>query len=89
VNTFRYRYYGEYPNLRLTLNGRFGPSGAWHGAEIPMIFGTQVDASTEANTAPETALSKYMQSVWAAFAKDPENALYEDPFGFPQYNSLS
>lgn len=30
-----------------------------------------------------------MQRVWAAFAKDPEHALYEDPFGFPQYNSLS
>jgi hypothetical protein len=53
-----------------------------------MIFGTQVDATAEGNTVPETGLSKYMQSVWAAFAKDPENALYDDPFGFPQYNSL-
>lgn len=89
VNTFRYRYYGEYPNLRLTLTSpRFGPSGAWHGAEIPMIFGTQVDATTEANTPSEQGLSDYMQSVWAAFAKDPENALYEEPFGFPQYNSF-
>jgi hypothetical protein len=50
-----------------------------------MIFGTQFDATTQANTASEQGLSDYMQRVWAAFAKDPENALYDDPFGFPDY----
>jgi carboxylesterase type B len=86
VNTFRYRYYGEFPNLRLTLNP---PSGAWHGAEIPVVFQTAVDASQEADTPPEASISRYLHKVWAAFAKDPENALYRDPFGFPQYNPFS
>lgn len=50
-----------------------------------MIFGTQVDATTVANTEKEQGLSNYMQRVWSGFAKDPENALYEGEFGFPEY----
>lgn len=50
-----------------------------------MIFGTQIDATTEQNTVSEQGLSNYMQKVWAGFAKDPENALYEGEFGFPGY----
>jgi hypothetical protein len=54
-----------------------------------MIFGTQLDATQQANTVPEAAISNYLQSVWATFAKDPENALYHDPFGFPDYGQMS
>jgi cholinesterase len=89
VNTWRYRYYADYPNLRLSQNPPLGPSGAWHGVEIPNIFGTAEDASQAPNTELEDKESDYLQRVWADFAKDPENALYGDRYNFPQYDSHS
>jgi hypothetical protein len=89
INTFRYRYYGDFDNLRLTDKPPLGPSGAWHGAEIPIVFRTAVDASQEANTPDENEISKYLHGVWAAFAKDPEHALYEHKYNFPQYDAKS
>ncbi|KAH6871540.1 carboxylesterase [Thelonectria olida] len=80
--TWRYRYFGEFPNLRLTTNP---PSGAWHAAEIPILFDT-IPTTAIANTPEQVAIGKYMRGAWAAFAKDPANGLttYED--GWPQYS---
>lgn len=47
-----------------------------------MVFGT---SDTYAPDTPEgSAVSKYLQSVWVAFAKDPEHALTEQ-FNWPPY----
>jgi cholinesterase len=89
VNTFRYRYYGDFPNLALTNAPPLGPSGAWHGSEIPIIWKTAVDASQAPDTPAEAKISQYLHGVWAAFAKNPENALYEDRYNYPQYNAKS
>jgi cholinesterase len=86
VPTYRYRYFGEFPNLRLTVDPN---SGAWHGSEIPIIFGTAPDASGEPNTLAETSISYYLQGAWAAFAKDPENAFTDFPYWYPTYDSDS
>jgi len=82
--TWRFRYFAEFPELRLTTNP---PSGAWHTSEVPVLFG-----STSATTMPTTpeifTIGKYMRGAWAAFAKDPVNGLtkYED--GWPKYNPI-
>ena len=82
VSTYRYRFYGEYPNTRLTTNP---DSGAWHGAEIPVIWHTTQDATNVAPTPTEAIVSDYLNAAWAAFAKGPVNALSKAPFSWPRY----
>lgn len=48
-----------------------------------MAFGTS--GTDNPDNEESAAVSKYFQSVWVAFAKDPENAL-TDQFGWPVYN---
>lgn len=86
VPTYRYRYYADFPNLRLTLNP---PSGAWHGSEIATIWGTAEEASGEVDTTPELSISNYLQGAWASFAKNPETAFDSAPYFLPQYNEFS
>jgi len=86
VNTWRYRYFADFPNMRLTENPPLGPSGAYHTAEIPVVFKTTVDSSGAPDTPQEAAISNYLNRAWAAFAKDPENAFYDEPYNFPQYD---
>jgi len=86
VPVWRYRYFGEFPNTRLSINP---PSGAWHGSELPIVWGTSAYASGRPNTAAETSISNYMRGAWAAFAKDPESAFTRAPYSFPRYSSRS
>ena len=82
VSTYRYRFFGDYPNTRITLNP---DSGAWHGAEIPIIWRTTQDATNVANIPVEALVSNNLNAAWAAFAKDPASALSKAPFSWPQY----
>jgi carboxylesterase type B len=88
VPTWRYRYHGDWDNLRL-YNGTagLGPrgSGAYHGSDMEMIFGTAEDVSGLKNTPAEDATSKYMMGAWAAFARDPKKGLIN--YGWPAYSS--
>jgi cholinesterase len=77
LTTFRYVFFGDYPNTMLQPG-----SGAYHTAEIPMIFGTSEYASEDKNTAVEDRVSKFMQKTWTQFAKDPA-ALTKAPFSLP------
>jgi carboxylesterase type B len=87
VPTWRYIYHGDWENLRL-YNGTagLGPegSGAYHGSDLNMIFGTAEDVSGLENTPSEDATSKYMMGMWAAFARDPKAGL--EGYGWPKYN---
>jgi carboxylesterase type B len=87
VPTWRYRYHGDWDNLRM-YNGTagLGPrgSGAYHGTDISMIFGTAEDISGLTNTAAEDATSSYMMGAWAAFGRDPQNGLTN--YGWPVYS---
>ncbi|KAK7964099.1 cholinesterase precursor [Apiospora saccharicola] len=87
VPTWRYRYFGDWDNLRL-YNGTagLGPrgSGAYHGSEIEMVFGTARDVSGLETTHEEAATSRYMMGAWAAFARDPKRGL--TGYGWPSYD---
>lgn len=78
VPTWRYRYHGDWSNLRL-YNGTAGlgsrGSGAYHGSDVEMVFGTGEDVSGVKNTPQEEAVSRYMMGAWAAFARDPQAGL--------------
>lgn len=88
VPTWRYRYHGDWDNLRL-YNGTagLGPrgSGAYHGSDINMVFGTAQDVSGLPNSAAENATSKYMMGAWAAFARDSKKGLKK--YGWPEYET--
>lgn len=82
IPTWRYRYFGDFENLKLTLDP---DSGAWHGSEIAIVFGTAAGSGAEDSPA-ENATSRYMMRAWAMFAKDPAMALSRPPFHWPQYD---
>ncbi|KAJ4301918.1 hypothetical protein N0V90_004014 [Kalmusia sp. IMI 367209] len=73
---YRYRYFGEFPNLN-----PLPWLGAYHAAEIPVVFGTS--SLSGEDTEREKELSKWMQGAWAAFAKDPVGGL--EGYGWPRY----
>ena len=81
--TWRYRYFADFPNLRLTL---YPSSGAWHGAEMYAVWQTAASASGEADTGPEASISRYLAGAWAAFAKDPVSGLSSPPYSWPRYD---
>ncbi|KAF2649768.1 alpha/beta-hydrolase [Lophiostoma macrostomum CBS 122681] len=74
---YRTRYFGTWPNLN-----PLPWLGAYHSSDIPMIFGTSDLRGPD--TEVEAKLSKYYQSAWAAFARDPEHGL--ETFGWPLYD---
>ncbi|CZT49302.1 related to acetylcholinesterase precursor [Rhynchosporium secalis] len=85
VTTWRYRYFGDFPNLALSKSP---PSGAWHGAEIPMVFGTDLEVqNVTGRTAAQEQIGAYMQGAWAAYVKDPEDGLKR--YGWPKYDPKS
>ncbi|KAL2832636.1 Alpha/Beta hydrolase protein [Aspergillus pseudoustus] len=77
--TWRYRYFGDFPNLVLTTTP---PSGAYHGAELSPLFDT-VNQTLLPSTLAEVAVGNYLRVVWSSFAKDPQQGL--DAF-WPQYS---
>jgi acetylcholinesterase len=67
--TYRYRYDGNFSNI--------SPSnflGAYHVAEIPLIFGT-VGNYHGKSTTNQNRVSGKMQDLWLEFAKNPQNGL--------------
>ncbi|KAJ5488048.1 carboxylesterase [Penicillium desertorum] len=67
-NVWRYRYCAAFPNLT-----PFPDAGAWHGTEIPEVFGTYPLKNDHGKaTEQQIRLSAHMQHVWAEFAKNPD-----------------
>ncbi|KAF1994033.1 alpha/beta-hydrolase [Amniculicola lignicola CBS 123094] len=69
VPTWRYLYAGNFSNI--------SPQkweGAYHQAELPLIFGTH-DITDKRSTKFEYAVSHKMQDYWFAFASDPVKGL--------------
>jgi carboxylesterase type B len=79
--TWRYRYFGVFPNTNVSWEG-----GAYHGAELPLIFGTTSSTPGLNSTAEEIKFQAYIQGAWAAFAKDPVNGLRTYEGGWPLYD---
>jgi len=85
VPTWRYRWFGDFPNTRLTS---IPDSGAWHGSELPVLFDTPVTGpGIPDNTPEEIAIGKYFRGAWATFAKDPINGLTNYGGGWPNYEA--
>jgi len=82
VPVWRYRWFGEFPNTRLTLHP---DSGAWHGSELPIVFGTTESVTLTPDTFAELAITKYVQGAWATFAKNPSGGLSAAPYSWPLY----
>lgn len=79
VPVWQSHYFGDWDNLRLHLN-----SGSYHGADLPMVFGTGEKVSGIPNSDRENEFARYMASAWVAFASDPHEGLTK--FGWPRYN---
>ncbi|CAG8981976.1 hypothetical protein HYALB_00004842 [Hymenoscyphus albidus] len=82
VPTWRYRYFGDWSNLRLCPG-----SGAYHGSDIEMVLGTAQDVSLIVNSDIEEITSRYMMRAWAAFAKNPKSG--SSDYGWPLYENSS
>ncbi|KAJ4502550.1 hypothetical protein HRR83_009263 [Exophiala dermatitidis] len=61
--TWRYYFNATFENTQL-----FPGSGVYHSSEITLVFGTYPRVNA---TADEAALSQYMQTSWATFARNP------------------
>jgi carboxylesterase type B len=72
VTAYQYRYFGQYPNLSPVPG-----IGAYHSAEIPIVFGTYNLSTTSDSTVEEIQTSNYIQGAWAAFSRDPSRGLEE------------
>lgn len=58
--TWRYRYFGDYPNLAVTTTP---PSGAWHASEVSRVFLFPCVLSFSPETLPLTSLSSLSSSI--------------------------
>lgn len=84
VPTWRYRWFGDFPNTRLTS---VPDSGAWHASELPVLFNIfPTGAGMPASTTEEIEIGQYFRGAWAAFAKDPVNGLSNYGGGWPGYD---
>ncbi|KAL2702622.1 hypothetical protein AAEP93_006920 [Penicillium crustosum] len=79
VPTWRYLYHGNFSNVSPTPW-----LGAYHGSEIPIVFGTYDKSRAIPPSAREVEVSEYMQGAWVAFAKDPCMGLSE--YGWPPFS---
>ncbi|KAJ2936214.1 hypothetical protein H1R20_g882, partial [Candolleomyces eurysporus] len=79
VTTWRYQYQAVWPGISTRQDLR-----AFHGADIPIVFGTFASVQTNPPTDHEVAFSLYVKNVWAEFAKNPSAGL--TGVGWPTYN---
>lgn len=82
VPTWRYRFFGVFPNINVSSEG-----GAYHGAELPLLFGTTNTYAGPNSTAQEIEFETYMRGAWTTFAKDPTCGLSTYEGGWPMYDA--
>ncbi|KAL8721757.1 MAG: hypothetical protein Q9181_007638, partial [Wetmoreana brouardii] len=71
--TWRYYFNASFPNTQPGFNVTIAglPDlnfGAWHSSELSIVFGTYPTLNA---TVQEVTLSRFVQTAWANFAKDP------------------
>lgn len=78
VETWVYRYFGDWDNTRL-----YPTSGAYHGTELHMLLGGSEDASGLPESGAQKDTVKLFQRAVAAFTEDPKNGLSR--LGLPRF----
>jgi hypothetical protein len=81
IPTWRYRWFGAFPNTELTA---VPWSGAWHASEVAILFDNS--PTVVPNTPEEIAIGKFIRGAWSTFAKDPEKGLSSYGDGWPIYD---
>ncbi|OBT44866.1 hypothetical protein VE00_05016 [Pseudogymnoascus sp. WSF 3629] len=80
--TFRYRYFGNFPELALTT---VPDSGAYHASEVLPIFGTVEAGSGGAEVSGDLVrMGIYLRGMMGMFARDPAEGLVK--YGWPKYD---
>lgn len=79
VPVYRYRYQGNLPSVTPYPWIR----GAYHSAELPLLFG-MLDLGIAEPEKWELKAARYMQDTWMAFVKDPVKGLQKR--GWPLYD---
>jgi carboxylesterase type B len=59
-------------------------SGAYHGVDLHMVFGTAENVTGIPDSSAEERTNRYISSAWVKFAMDPEAGL--DSLGWPRYH---
>ena len=77
VPTYRYRFFGDFPNFAFTTSP---PSGAYHAAEDRLLFNQLDDLAP--STPAELTIAKCMRDSWSAFARDPKAGLQRQELGW-------
>ncbi|ESZ90910.1 hypothetical protein SBOR_8701 [Sclerotinia borealis F-4128] len=73
AKTWRYRYFGNFPNLQIQIGV---DAGAFHIADVYSIFASwPTGPGIPAATPEEIELGRYMRGAWATFAKDSQKGL--------------
>lgn len=81
IPMWRFRYMADWDNLRL-----YPTSGAYHGSDVSMIFGSSVAVSGLPESGQQKKLQALMMKAWAAFGDDPVTGL-QTKIGWPKYDS--
>lgn len=73
AKTWRYRYFGDFPNLQIQKGV---DAGAFHITDVYNIFASwPVGPGIPAATTEEIELGRYMRGAWATFAKNSQKGL--------------
>lgn len=68
--------YQYYLNTDYDTSRFFPGAKAYHGSELPILFDSYPDKNQHGSvTAEQREMTRYLQSMWGAFAKDPIDSL--------------
>ncbi|KAG9959933.1 chlorogenic acid esterase precursor, partial [Aureobasidium melanogenum] len=88
--TYRYLYTGNFTNI-----SPVSWFGAYHSAELPLLFGTHDEYGPGNSTSFEYTVSKTMEALWLSFAENPAagpktfNSSDGGYFAWPQFQQSS
>ncbi|KAJ5085251.1 Carboxylesterase type B [Penicillium argentinense] len=80
VPAWQSRYFGDWDSQYL-----YDGSGAYHGSDIPMLFGSGEEVTGIPNSELQEKYSNYMGATWVAFASDPRRGLEKQ--GWPAFDA--
>ncbi|KAH9204652.1 carboxylesterase, partial [Leptodontidium sp. 2 PMI_412] len=84
VPTWKYRYFGDWPDMQLMTSP---DAGSWHTIDVLAIFNYSPEGpGIPGETSEQIASGRYVRGAWAAFARDPKEGLTRYEGGWPMYD---